>query len=145
MKLTIELVPKSSWYSNLRSELTKSEWDKIKKKTREKSGNKCEICGGVGPKWPVECHEIWEYDDINNVQILIGIQALCPDCHQVKHFGLAEMKGHYNKALRHLAKVNNIILEEAGDYVEACFDVWEKRSKKQWKLNTDWIDGVLND
>ena len=143
MKLTIELVPKSSWYSNLRSELTKGEWETIKKKTRERTNSKCEICGGVGPKWPVECHEIWEYDDKNNTQTLKGIQALCPNCHQVKHMGLAEIQGHYNKALRHLAKVNNLTLEEAGDYVEASFDIWEARSKQQWELDITWIEKEL--
>ncbi len=145
MKLTIELVPKTSWYSNLRSELTKGEWEIIKKKTREKSGSKCEICGGVGPKWPVECHEIWEYDDKDCIQSLKAVQALCPNCHQCKHFGLAEMKGHYNKALKHLAKVNNITLEEAGDYVEASFAIWEERSRKKWNLDIDLVEGLLND
>ena len=29
MKLEIELVPKTSWWNNLRKSLTKSEWDKI--------------------------------------------------------------------------------------------------------------------
>lgn len=32
MKLEIELVPKTSWWNNLRKILPKSEWDKIRKK-----------------------------------------------------------------------------------------------------------------
>ena len=29
MKLTIELVPSTAWYSNVRSNVSKEEWDKI--------------------------------------------------------------------------------------------------------------------
>ena len=65
MKLTIELVPQSSWGNNLRSEanLSKGQWDKLRKESYRKANYKCEICGEKGPKWPVECHEIWHYDD----------------------------------------------------------------------------------
>ncbi len=31
MKLTIELVPKTAWYSNVRSNVTASKWDKRSK------------------------------------------------------------------------------------------------------------------
>jgi hypothetical protein len=50
MKLTIELVPKTSWYSNVRSNVSKDEWDKIKKKCYIKANYKCEICNGIGDK-----------------------------------------------------------------------------------------------
>ena len=64
-KLTIELVPKTSWFTNLRSLVSKEQWDKIRNKVYWKAGYKCEICGSKGPKWPVECHEIWHYDLVN--------------------------------------------------------------------------------
>ena len=140
MKLTIELVPRTAWYKNLRIELSKSEWDKLRKATYAKAGNVCEICGGKGPKWPVECHEIWEYDEGTNIQTLKGLVALCPKCHQCKHVGLAQMQGHYDNARKHLAEVNGISINEAEDYINDCFDLWEERSQKKWKLNKDWLD-----
>ena len=108
MKLTIELVPKTIWYSNLRSELSKAEWDRLRKIAYRKADYHCEICGGQGPKWPVECHEIWEYDDQNSVQTLKGLTAICPDCHRVKHIGRAQIMGEYDLALKHLMKVNEL-------------------------------------
>jgi 5-methylcytosine-specific restriction endonuclease McrA len=88
--LTIELVPKTSWCKNLRNELTQEDWDVLRKEAYRRAGYECEICGGRGEKWPVECHERWEYDDAANVQSLSGLVALCPKCHRVKHIGRVE-------------------------------------------------------
>lgn len=38
---------------------------------------------------PVECHEVWDYDDDRKIQRLERRVALCPACHEVKHAGLA--------------------------------------------------------
>ena len=59
IKLTIELVPKTAWYKNVRSEVSKDRWDELRKECYRNANYKCEVCGGTGPKWPVECHEIW--------------------------------------------------------------------------------------
>jgi len=143
--LTIELVPKTAWYINLRSELPKEQWDKIRKETYKKANYKCEICGGKGKKWPVECHEIWEYDDENHIQTLKGLISLCPDCHQVKHAGLAKIKGKYEIIKKHLAKVNKWTIEEAEKYIEEQFDIWEKRSKYKWEIDYSWIEYNFED
>jgi len=135
MKLTIELVPSTAWYSNVRSNVSQAEWDVLRKECYKKAGYKCEVCSGKGPKHPVECHEIWEYDDEAFTQTLGGLIALCPDCHEVKHIGLAGIKGRQSQAIAHLAKVNGITLEEANIYVEASFETWSKRSQKDWKLD----------
>ena len=70
MKLTIELVPSTAWYSNVRSNVTSSQWDVLRKECYKNAGYKCEVCGGKGPKHPVECHEIWEYNDESFTQTL---------------------------------------------------------------------------
>lgn len=46
-KLTIELVPGTSFFNNVRSAVTTSEWNVIKKKCYKKAGYKCEICGDI--------------------------------------------------------------------------------------------------
>lgn len=140
MKLTIELVPQTAWFKNLRSLLTASEWDTVRKKCYREANYCCEICGGVGPNHPVECHEKWEYDHVNHVQTLTGLIALCPACHEVKHIGFASVRGRYYEALEHLAKVNGWILEEARDYAENAMNEWEERSRHQWKLNTEFLN-----
>ena len=140
MKLTIELVPKTAWYENLRSELSNDEWDKLRKETFKKANYTCEICGGTGPKWPVECHEIWDYDDENKTQTLKGLIALCPSCHEVKHIGLARVRGNEYRALQHLERVNNITKSEAEKVMNEAFDVWNERSKHEWTLDLTWLE-----
>jgi hypothetical protein len=105
-RLTIELVPETAWFRNLRSEISGEAWDKIRKDCYKNAGYVCEICGGVGQRHPVECHEIWEYDDGDKRQILRGVIALCPSCHEVKHIGLTQMRGGLDRAVSHMAEVN---------------------------------------
>lgn len=141
--LTIELVPSSVWYVNLRSELSKAEWDHVRKACYKKAGYECEICGGKGPKWPVECHEIWEFNDEEKTQTLKGVIALCPDCHKVKHIGLAGKRGEGVKAQEHLAKVNGWSVKDARKYIRLAFEVWEERSHHDWALDISWIQQHL--
>jgi hypothetical protein len=139
-QLTIELVPETCWYSNVRSEVSKAEWDKLKKITFEKAEHRCEVCNGKGKQWPVECHEIWHYDDINHVQTLQGLIALCPSCHEVKHMGYANTQGRGPIAARHLAKVNGWPEQQTKEYIHEQFQVWLRRSKHQWNLDISWLD-----
>lgn len=135
MKLDIELIPATCWFSNVRSAVSKKRWDRIKIQVSDKAWSTCEICGGVGPKHPVECHEIWSYDDHNQIQKLVGMVALCPDCHQVKHLGFAQTQGKGDQALQHLMKVNNLTQPQAEKYVKRAFERWARRSQKKWALD----------
>ncbi len=138
--LTIELVPKTCWFSNVRWEVSKEEWEKLKKMTSQRGEYRCEICGSRGPQWPVECHEIWNYDDQKHIQTLAGLIALCPDCHEVKHMGLANVRGRGSIAAQHLAKVNSWTKERAEQYIASQFELWEERSKHTWQLDIRWLE-----
>lgn len=138
-KLTIELVPQGQWGLNLRSELPRKEWDRLRKSVYKAANYRCEVCNGVGPKHPVECHERWEYDESTKVQSLVGLIALCPSCHEVKHIGRAGVMGRAAQALSHLMEVNDWDLNQATEYVDDCFSVWARRSKEDWKLDISWI------
>lgn len=139
IKLSIELVPSSSWTDNVRAIVTKKQWDHIKSQVSSKAYDLCEICGGVGPKHPVECHEIWNYDDKKLIQKLEGMIALCPDCHMVKHIGLAEIRGLRAKAVKHLMKINQITNAQAEKYIAESFKKWAERSKKKWTLDLSYL------
>ena len=104
-RLQVELVPSTCWFSNVRDHVSKTDWDTLRKATYQKAGHVCEICGGRGPKWPVECHEIWHYDDESLTQTLKGLIALCPSCHETKHIGLAGLRGRVEIAKVHLGLV----------------------------------------
>jgi len=134
-KLSIELVPETCWYSNVRSEVSKDEWDILRRKVYKIASYQCEICTGVGPKWPVECHEVWHYDDVKKIQTLKRMIALCPNCHEVKHIGLASIKGRYFEAVKWLARINTWPHPEAENYVEDCMLQYRERSVYNWQLN----------
>ena len=138
--LTIELVPKTAWFSNVRSMIAKKDWDILRKEAYRKADYKCEICGGVGKRHPVECHEIWEYDDNNHIQKLAGMTALCPSCHEVKHIGFANTQGRGEMAEEHLAKVNKWTKEKTTKYVREQFKKWAERSKYDWEIDLTWLE-----
>jgi hypothetical protein len=134
VKLTIELVPFTSWYNNLRKYISKKDWDKIRKRTYAEYGHRCGICGAEGR---LNCHEIWEYDDKKHIQKLKGFIALCDMCHHVKHIGPAgilasEGKLDYEKVVKHFMKVNNCDDKIFKKHRERAFDEWRKRSQHEW-------------
>lgn len=139
MKLEIELVPSTCWFSNLRSELSTKDWGTIKHLTFTKANYVCEICSGKGHRHPVECHEIWDYDDLNHIQTLKGTIALCPNCHMVKHMGLQIHLGRFDKAFKHFRKINNLSVKDANDYIHNAFKIHHERSKYDWDLDVSWL------
>jgi 5-methylcytosine-specific restriction endonuclease McrA len=143
-KLTIELVPKTSWYSNVRSNVSKAEWDRIRKKSYENANHVCEVCGDVGTnqgyRHKLECHEIWQYDDQALTQTLTGLVSLCPYCHLVKHPGLAQMNGKLGIVLKQLQRVNQISVEEAGAMLNEAFEIWRNRSKNNYTLDISFLE-----
>ena len=140
IRLSVELVPKTCWFSNVRDHVTKIEWDNLRKASYERASNKCEICGGRGENHPVECHEIWEYDDEGFIQTLKGLISLCPSCHDVKHIGRAQQLGLGEIAKNHLSKVNDWTDEQTKQYLKLTKAIWLERSKHDWKLNIDWLE-----
>lgn len=137
-KLTVELVPSTSFYTNVRSILPKSEWDRLRKASYEKAKFKCEICkdSGLnqGYKHALECHEIWDYK-ADGTQLLKGLISLCPKCHLVKHVGRAIAIGKKKEVYNHLAKVNKWDKTLVEAYIGACFQEHKERSKIKWKIN----------
>lgn len=61
--------------------------------------------------------------------------ALCPNCHQVKHIGLAGIRGDGEKALLHFMKINKLKRQEAEAEIAQTFKVWDCRSQHEWTLD----------
>ena len=139
-RLTIELVPETAWFSNVRSMISKPDWDRLRRETYRAYRYRCGVCGGIGERHPVECHEIWHYNDAERVQKLMGLIALCPSCHEVKHIGFANIRGRGDIAVAHLAKVNGWTLPEAERYVSEQFAVWTQRSRFAWRVDLQWLE-----
>lgn len=138
-RLSIELVPATCWYTNVRSNVSRKDWERCKDFVKERSGRRCEICGGVGSRYPVDCHEIWAYDDERQVQTLVGLIALCPACHEVKHLGRAMRLGNGDRAIAHLCRVNGWSPTRAEAYCMKVFQIWRLRSQMQWTLDISYL------
>lgn len=139
LKLEMELVPASAHYKNVRSNLSKIEWDILRRACYKKANNRCEICNGVGDRWPVEAHEVWKYNLKTKVQKLERLIALCQLCHSVKHFGLAQLQGRDEIAKKHFLKVNKCSVKVFEKHKEKSFALYEKRSQEDWTLDLDFL------
>lgn len=138
-QLFIDLVPRSAWLSNLRSELTSAEWDLVRKKTYRQAGFVCQACGGQGPKHPVECHERWSFSTAEAVQTLAGLVALCPACHEATHYGLARVRGREAFARAQLLRVNAWTVAQLNAHVNEAMATYRRRSEIHWTLDTRWL------
>jgi hypothetical protein len=135
-KLTIELVPQTIWFQNIREAMGRTNWDKLRLQVYADYGHKCGICG-VHPN-RLECHEMWVYDDVKHIQYLKGFIALCVLCHNIKHIGLSQMKADegmldYEEIVNHFMKVNNCSRQDFELYRSDAFAEWEHRSIFTWK------------
>lgn len=139
-RLSVELVPATCWYTNVRSNVSRADWEKCKRFVKERSGERCEICGGRGRRYPVDCHEIWEYDEDTLTQRLVDLIALCPSCHEVKHLGRAMRIGNGNRAVAHLMKVNGWSESRAEQYCMLVFQIWQMRSAYEWRLDISFLE-----
>ena len=140
--LYVDLVPKSAWYSNLRSILTPSEWTLLRKLTYRRGKHRCEVCFDSGPRNHVDAHERWVFNNKTYVQTLVDMVCLCPACHEVTHMGLANVNGRAEIAISHLIKITGWTPHQAANHVDEAFDVWHRRSKRGWILDATWILGL---
>lgn len=143
-KLTIELVPATCHFSNVRTTIKPKEWDKVRFISYEEAGHKCQICGDTGKNQGynhnVECHEIWHYDDDNHVQKLVGLVSLCPICHQVKHIGRSIAIGKQEACYAQLRKVNKWTQAQVDEHVKQSFELYKERSKYEWELDISILE-----
>ena len=144
LKLNFELVPDGCWYSNLRSILSKAQWDYIRKDAKERSNGRCAICGVKHNR--LEAHEQWEYDEKNRVQKLVDVIAVCPDCHKVIHIGRTQLMGGEERAEKHFIKVNNCTY---ADYRKALGEANEIHTRRnqigEWNLDITWLKRFVSE
>lgn len=136
--LSIELVPKTAFFKNLRSILTKAQWDIIRHSVYSRAWGVCEVCNKSPEKF-LDAHEVWHYDDVTQIQKLTGLVALCEPCHQVKHFGFATIQGKAKEAFNHFKLINNLTKSNAEKHIQHAFEIWAKRSSKNWTLDISYL------
>ena len=138
-QLFIDLVPRSAWFSNLRKELAENEWKELGRHTRQAAGMRCVACGAQGVR--LDTHERWSFRE-DGIQRLEKLVALCVPCHEVTHFGLAEVRGRRAEAKAHLMKIASLNSAQAEKHISEAFEVWRTRSGKSWILDARAIFGL---
>ena len=139
-KLDFELVPEECWYSNLRSVLKPSDWDKVRFDAYARAGGKCMICG----RWTkrLEAHEKWSYDEEKALQKLEDVVALCHSCHEVKHISRTQLIGRGAEAMEHFIKVNGVSQMDYHAALQEANEEYLRRNKVVgWVTDISWLQG----
>ena len=145
LKLSIELVPKTSWYDNLRNQIDRNDWEELRHNVFTEYEYRCGICFIEGR---LNCHEIWDYDDKQHIQKLVGFIALCDMCHHVKHIGLAGIlakrgKLDYEKVIEHFLKVNDCSRSIFTKHRREAFKQWQDRSSYEWQVDLGEYKNII--
>lgn len=138
MKLNFELVPDSCWYSNLRSILSPAQWDIVRRDAYSRAGGRCMVCGVKSSR--LEAHERWEYDEVNAVQKLSDVVAVCRACHEVIHIGRTQLMGGEERAAEHFMKVNGCSYSEYRRALGEANAAHRRRNKvPEWRLDLSYL------
>jgi len=136
--LFVDLVPTSCWFTNVRSCVEQRDWERLRRMVVGRAARRCEACGR-GPataerRW-LEVHERWAYVEEAAVQVLRRLICLCTSCHSATHMGLAGLQGIDAEAKAHLTAVNQWTPDQVEEHIAAAFDLFARRSRKQWRLD----------
>lgn len=143
--LFVDLVPRTCWFTNVRSCVTEQDWERLRRPILRRAGHRCEACGDgedrATGRW-LEVHERWHYDRDTGVQALRRLICLCSPCHLVTHFGLANITGRTVEAFAHLERITGMTHSQAHAHVRAAEDLWLDRSAHAWTLDLTMLIGA---
>jgi hypothetical protein len=141
-ELFVDLIPSTCWFTNVRYCIHPRDWDRVRNFVYERVNYTCECCG-IHTKThniQLDAHERWLYDNATHTQKLIRLVALCYDCHQTTHIGLAGIKGKRYEAMKHLQTIRKFTEEECSKHVEEAYEIWRDRCKFEWILDISLIE-----
>ncbi len=144
LKLTIELVPASSWGQNLRSIVKPKIWEKLRKEVFKNWHFRCSVCNSKGN---LHLHEVWKYDNKKHIQKLTNLLALCRKCHSVKHIGFSTINfskkdSNFKDLVKHFMKINNCDRETFVRHYLQEMKKFEKRSRYEWILDISFLNKI---
>lgn len=140
----LNLIPSNMWYLNLRKILSKEMWENLSKKIREEQKFVCYCCkvnDSTLPRNKFHCHESWWFDDKNNVVSLKALICVCELCHKAIHLGRVNDK----ESFKRIMYINKWDYETTKIYVDYEFEMWSKRSNKQWNVEVNSFKDWLNE
>lgn len=137
-ELYVDLIPNTCWFNNVRSCIDPKDWDRLRKFVYSRADHKCEVCGKT-PIQSLEAHERWSYNITTFTQKLERLIALCHECHQTTHMGLARVKNRDKQAREHLQEITGMNYHDASNHIDHAFDIWRVRNKITWNLDLNLI------
>jgi hypothetical protein len=141
------MIPAPLWGINLRQELGKTRWNKIRKHIIAERGLKCESCSKVETESSrIYAHEEWEYKTKgkSGVASLRGLKLSCWHCHAIAHFGRTRnmvLSGELTErsiedTIKHFCRLNGIGRDQFETHLAAAETEWMRLSQLTWKV--DW-------
>jgi Domain of unknown function (DUF5710) len=146
--LFVDLIPRTSWFTNVRSAVRERDWFRVRSMVYRRAGQRCEACGAGAAKDAgrfLECHERFVYHSQSGVgsglQMLRRLICLCSACHRVTHLGHTSLAGAQSEqaALAHLMSVTGMNAAQARVHVQDAFMLWEQRSQRPWMVDLSMI------
>lgn len=137
-ELYIDMIPKTSYFKNVRSLFNDTDWNLIRHHIYERSFHRCECCGVKRFKY-LDAHERWIYDYETKTQKLIRIIALCRLCHQATHYGHSKKTKNIDKIKEHLKKIKKLDDIELNNHIRNAYNIWNERNKIEWIIDTSII------
>jgi len=137
-KLAPHLVPKPLWgKSAFRLFGRRTLWKQMRTDALEVAHHTCEICGDTPSPIcgdPLNCHEVWVYDDKRGKATLESLRIQCSKCDAVVHMGRTVAHGGRDAAISQLCKINGLSTKQAEKLYVRAMATWAKRSKKKWQI-----------
>ena len=144
LKLDFEIMPSGAFGNNLRTVLSKSAWDFIRRDAYSRANGRCAICGR--PVKRLEAHEKWEFDKDKKVQKLVDVIGICHACHSVIHIARTQVLGFEDEAIKHFKKVNNCdyqgYINALSKATKISVDLYTVDS---WALDLDWLKRYIEE
>lgn len=146
--LFVDLVPKTCWFTNVRSCVSQRDWERIRRMMVGRAGHRCEVCGATEDRdtkrW-LEAHERWSFDTQTATQTLRRLILLCTLCHRATHYGFAQVSGTETMARAQLLHVNGWTPTELDGHIRAAFTLWNERNTMFWDLDLSILEstGIL--
>jgi hypothetical protein len=135
--LFVDLIPETSWFTNVRSGVDPGDWDRLRRHVYRRAGHRCEACGAT--RCRLEAHERFTYDAQTGIQRLVRLVCLCDWCHTATHMGMAGVRGLRTEAIAHLMAVTGMGPGEAHEHIDEAFARWERRSAIRWHVDLSVI------
>jgi len=150
MILTMEIVPETAWFFNLRKMFTQTMWDLVRNRIYGEFWYMCGMCGKEFwneelEEWEIKkanggglhAHKIWHYNDVDEIQTCTGIIALCPTCHACKHMVLTQKRCEEGQIkmsdiIGHFFTVNQCLPRDFDTALEWEMKVYKERSSHPW-------------